>query len=511
MEMEKPTYPQLGNIYEGDYYKDLPFEDYIDFNQPVPGTAQGTPVFDIRDYGAAAQEGRLNTEAFQAAADACRLAGGGTILVQGGTYLMGTVYLYDNTVLHIAHGAAIAASRENGRIDRAFLRADGAKNLVITGGGKVCGNGEYYVYEPKLKPRLQPLLLSHLAPRGTIDLELPDTALRYHYRRRIRFSEDKYLEGIGPTSRPDYMVWLNGCSNVRIENIIFEDAMNWTLNLFCCKDVLVKDLVINNNRHVANTDGIDVTGSSQVEISHCYVSTADDGIVLKNPLETGRDMGDIHIHDCQVISVMNCFKIGTETRYGISNVLVEDCHFHMPDLYPGCTSGISIESADGSTVSGITVRHITMDRVLCPLFICLNMRNQYKEEYTPDGSGGYWGGMIENIVIEDIQAKEVEVPSLITGFTAVNREGKPIRKAVRNIKIKDFAAVYRDNEELLAVPDTIEEYLYQYPENNTFGDVDAFGIWARHVDGLQLQDVDIIPRSCNTREPIRMYDVLPLV
>lgn len=114
---------------------------------------------------------------------------------------MGTVYLYDNTVLHIAHGASIAASRENGRIDRAFLRADGAKNLVITGGGKVCGNGEYYVYEPKLKPRLQPLLLSHLAPRGSIDLELPDTSLRYHYRRRIRFSEDKYLEGIGPTSR----------------------------------------------------------------------------------------------------------------------------------------------------------------------------------------------------------------------------------------------------------------------------------------------------------------------
>ncbi|MEQ2423507.1 glycoside hydrolase family 28 protein [Enterocloster hominis (ex Hitch et al. 2024)] len=507
IQFETPTYPELGNVYKGDYYEGLPFEKYIDFKQPIPQHTPEKPVFDIRDFGAVAQEGRLNTEAFQAAADACRRAGGGTILVREGIFLMGTVYLYDNTTLHIAPGAAIAATRENARMDRAFLRAEGASGLVITGGGKVCGNGEYYVYEPKLKPRMEPLPYSHLAPRGTIDLELPETALRYNYRRRIRFSEDKYLEGIGPTSRPDYMVWFNGCRNVRIENVIFEDAMNWTLNLFCCDDVLVKDFVINNNRHVANTDGIDVTGSSHVELDHCFVSTADDGIVLKNPQETGRDMEDIYIHNCHVITVMNAFKIGTETKYNISNVLVENCCFFMPDIYPGSTSGISIESADGSRISDITVRNITMDRVLCPLFLCLNMRNQYKSGYTPDGSGRYWGGMIEDVTIENINATGVEVPSLIFGFEARNEEGKNIRKAVKNIKVKLFKAVYCDNEEMLDIPHPIEEYLYQYPENNTFGDVDACGIWARHVDGLELEQVEIIPRSCNTRDKIRLYDV----
>ena len=115
--------------------------------------------------------------------------------------------------------------------------------------------------------------------------------------------------------------------------------------------------------------------------------------------------------------------------------------------------------------------------------------------------------MIEDVTIENINATGVEVPSLIFGFEARNEEGKNIRKAVKNIKVKLFKAVYCDNEEMLDIPHPIEEYLYQYPENNTFGDVDACGIWVRHVDGLELEQVEIIPRSCNTRDKIRLYDV----
>lgn len=31
-----PSYPQLGNIYPGDYYEALPFDEYIDRQQPLP-------------------------------------------------------------------------------------------------------------------------------------------------------------------------------------------------------------------------------------------------------------------------------------------------------------------------------------------------------------------------------------------------------------------------------------------------------------------------------------------
>ena len=31
-----PTYPELGNIYPGDYYEALPYDEFIDKNQKLP-------------------------------------------------------------------------------------------------------------------------------------------------------------------------------------------------------------------------------------------------------------------------------------------------------------------------------------------------------------------------------------------------------------------------------------------------------------------------------------------
>jgi polygalacturonase len=504
-EIDIPTYKDLGNIYEGDYYKDLPFEEYIFSSMEIP---KGEKVFDIKAYGAVGDGKTLDTDAFKSAVDACKNAGGGTVLLKDGVYCIGTVFLCDNMTLFIASDATLLGSKDCMRYEGALVRAVEVNNVTITGGGKINGSGEWFVYEPRLKPLLTPLPVSYLAKRGTSNLELPEKSLRYNYRNRIRFAEDKYEEGIPNIPRADFMVWFERCKNVKLYNIILEDAMAWTLNLDSCDDVLVKDMVINNNRHVANTDGIDILGSSNVEINHCFISTADDGIVAKNSKYTGREMKGLYVTDCTVLSVMNAFKIGTETYHDISDVIVENCHFCFPDIYPGTVSGISIESADGSKIKNVTVRNITMDKVTCPLFICLEMRNRDKVPYSDDLNSKYWGGTIENILIENIKATNVEVPSIITGFVNTKKDGTQIRKAVTNITIKDFYAVYKDNEEIVCVPDEIEEYLYEYPENNTFGDVDAYGIWVRHADDIKFDNIQVTPRTVNKRECVKSYDIV---
>lgn len=194
--------------------------------------------------------------------------------------------------------------------------------------------------------------------------------------------------------------------------------------------------------------GIDITGSSRVEIDHCFISTADDGIVVKNPADTRTDMSDIYVHDCQVVTVMNSFKIGTETRFDISNVLVENCRFFMPDIYPGTTSGIAIESSDGSHVTDVVVRNIEMDRVTCPIFVCLNMRNRNQIPYSSDQNSPYWGGSIQRVTLGHIVAHHVEVPSLL--FGSLNSKAQ-VRKPI--------------------------------------------------------EDIEVVPRSSNTREMIKFYDV----
>lgn len=303
------------------------------------------------------------------------------------------------------------------------------------------------------------------------------------------------------------MVWVQECRDVRIENIILHDAMSWTLHIDGCDRVHVRDMVIDDNRHVANADGVDVDGSADVLVEHCFISCSDDALCVKNPAHTNRSTERITFRDCVAMTVANCFKIGTETRWDISDVLVENCRFIMPDIWPGAVGGISIESCDGSNISHVTVRNITMDKACCPIYVVLERRNRYKAPYTADpDAGSWWGGSIRDVLIEHVTADRAESPCILTGYTDTREDGVLIRRAPEHITIRDFTMNYHNNGEHIQLPETVPEFLEDYPESNAHGDVPACGIWARHVDDLQLEDICINPRDCNTREKIIICD-----
>ncbi len=510
-ERDRATAPERGVVYDGDYYRALPFGEYI-YQENLPS---GVPVFDIRDYGAVADGATLCTESFMAAAEAARDAGGGIVLVTGGHYCVGAVRVYDNTTLWISMDSALCASKNLSNYDDALLTCMDARNVSIRGGGKIIGNGEYFAYLPLKRPLLEPLEKTKLPPRLFDPMGYPVDTIRYAYRSRIRYAEDKYAEGLRPIERPMYTVWICGCEEVTVENIVIEGALDWTLVLDCSRNVQIRDLVINGNRHVANTDGIDIMGCSHVGIGHCFISCADDGICIKSPRRREHDgidikgcqmkmrgTRDIRISDCTVVSVMNAFKIGTETYFDIEDVTLERCRFMMPDIFPGTVSGISIESADGSHVRNIEIRDVEMDRVCCPLFICLNKRNKYG---SGDDREHRTHGVIEHVTIERINAQEVEVPGIITGFRDMG-EDSISEGRVKDIHIRELCAVYRDNQEELHPEQTVYENVRDYPENNAFGDVPAYGLYIRHGDNVTVEDCHIVPRSMNQRECIVWED-----
>ena len=518
---EKISYPELGHIYPGDYLESIPYHEYINGNQPLP---EGKQVFDIRDFGAVPDD-KLNTEPIRLACEACRDAGGGVVLAAGGSYKTGTVRLYSHTTLFIAPDGELTSSR-NGEdmIARmpgtqdfgaessggAFILSVDAENVTITGGGVIHGNGEWYVHEPRQKPALTPFPTTMLPTRAqakTSEINTVPGSVRTHYRERIRYAEDKYGEGKPVLRRPSAMVWLLRCQGVRVENIILRDSMCWTLHPEACDGVTVKNVVIDDNRHVANTDGVDISGCSRVTADHCFISCADDGICIKNPVYTNRVSEEIVIKNCTVCTVMNAFKIGTGTRHDIRKVTVENCDFIMPDIYPGSVSGVSIESCDGSRVEDVTVRNIRMKNVLCPLYILLNRRNQAKEPYSENPAAPYWGGQIARVKLEGISAENAELPAILTGYVDETKGGKTARRAIEDIQIRDYQVKYRDNEEILRIPSEFEEFLTDYPESNAHGDVDACGLWIRHADRVSLENIHVTPRTMNTRAIIRQYDV----
>ncbi len=481
--------------YEYDYSSYYPEDEYIS-NQDMPAEN----VFDIRDYGAGVNNENNAEFINKAITDAS--ASGGTVLVAGGTYITTTVFLKSNITLFIERGSALSANKTGvGYNHLGVLHGDSVENVILTGGGKIKGNGEYFGRKPKADKNMT---------------EHPDVIdvvqMRRDARSQIRFAhESKYG---GP-------LYIKNSRNIKAYNFIIENSAHWSFRIENCCYVDISDFIINNNRHVANTDGFDIAGTSNINISHCFISTADDGICIKNAVWLGntKPMENIHIMGCEVISCANSFKIGTETTNDIKNVIVEDCSFMMTDIYPGTVSGIAIESADGSAVSDIIVRNIKMDRVTCPVFIRLCNRNRAakvtaesanavefaqkkKRGGTSDAERFNMLGEVRNISIDGIDAKGVEIPCIIAGFTQKNKT-----KYVENVLLKNINMEYAPYKEVYDRRSFIPEYSNVYPESWRFRNLPAYGIWARHVRGLKLLDFNCSTPKSTWKNEYVMEDI----
>lgn len=474
-------------ITEGDRYTEereadcssyCPVEKYISFCEIPKENA-----YHITDFGAIANDKAVdNSAAINRCIDFCSENGGGFVIVDGGSFTTKTVILKSNVTLFVCNGSEITAEESGeGYKNMSLVCAVNCENVSVTGGGVINGNGHLFGRKPLFDKNLT-------EPDEVIDV----IKMRRDYRAQLRFAHP---------SKYGRLVYFEKCKNVNINNIILKDSAHWTLKLTRCKDVEIENTVINDNRHVCNTDGIDLMQSSDVKINHCFISCADDGIVLKNAIWDGCDgeMKNISVSDCEVISCTNAFKIGTETTYAIKNVTVEDCSFFMTDLYPGSVSGISIESVDGSEVSDIKIKNIRMDRCTCPLFIRLGNRNRAAKVNSQSASAVEFSqkakgkgidkktfdmkGEIHDILIENITAIDIELPVIIAGF---KQKGKI--KRVKNVTLKNFDLKYRNAREIIDRRLFIPEYSREYPECWRFRNLPSFALWVRHAENLKIEN-----------------------
>jgi polygalacturonase len=471
-------------VYPFDFSSYYPEDKYIK-NQQAPKDN----VFDIRAFGADVAL-KDNAEYINKAVDEAAKVSG-TVLVSGGDYVTTTVVLKSNVTLFVERDSSLCSNKTGeGYNGLGIIHADNASNITLTGGGKIKGNGEYFGRKP--------LLDSNMTEHPEV---IDVIQMRRDSRAQIRFAHPSKYGG---------PIYFKNCKNVTAHNFIIENAAHWSFRIENCDGVNISDFVINNNRHTANADGFDIAGSSNLNIEHCFVSTADDGICIKNAIWLGNKgtMQNIVVKDCEVISCANSFKIGTETTYDIKNVCVENCSFMMTDIYPGTVSGIAIESADGSVVSDITVKNIKMNRVTCPIFIRLCNRNRASLVTAQSANAVEFGqkktkggtvtkekfnmlGEVKNVSIENVYAKNVEIPCIVAGFT---QKGKT--KCVENITLKNIDMQYAPYKEVYDKRAFIPEYSDVYPESWRFRNLPAYAVWARHVRGLKLLDFNCsVPRS----------------
>lgn len=462
-----------------DFSSYYPERDYIKSAAPPSEN-----VYDIRSFGARAGEEDFDCAfAVNAAAEAAQKTGG-TVLVSGGDYSCSAIYLKSGITLFIARGASISALKSGeGYPEKTLLYGENLENITITGGGRLCGNGNFFGLKPVYDENMT-------SAREFVDV----VQMRDDYRKQLRFAHESKYGGV---------IVLKNCKNVTAENLIIENSAYWTFRLDKCHGVKIRDFIINNNRNTANADGIDMVGSSNVEIDHCFISTADDGIVIKNAVWEGccAPMENISIKNCEIISRTNSVKVGTETTHDIRNITIENCRLFMTDLYPGTVSAVALEAVDGAVLSDVHIKNITANRCSCPLFIRLGNRNRAAvvnaqsaravefgakaEKGSSAGKSEYnFKSEINNITVENLTAQEAEIPIMICGFRQ-----KGITKRVKNVVLKNIEVSMTERPFIADRRLFIPEYAAEYPEANRFRNLPSYGLFIRHAQNVKMINV----------------------
>ncbi len=472
-----------------EFVQDIPIDSYLsDTSLPLDKT-----IYDIRTYGADINNTPLqNYEAIIQAIDDASEANG-VVLVDGGIYRTKRLELKSNITIRIEKDSAL----ENLTYDEALelnLIEEGMKgllygsdleNIIIEGRGQLRGNGATYCNEQ--------IDSSPFLPLNTFNLKV----YVLEHRKRIKMAKSHEMNR-------DFIIGLKYCDNVTIRNLEIYEAGSWTIRLEGLENLLIEDIVINNDVRVANTDGIDLMGGKDITIRHCFIATGDDGICVKTDPYTPA-LENLLVEDCEIMSLANCFKIGTAVHHDVTNIVFRNCFFFMPGIAGGY-AGIAIEAPDGGKVSEILVENIVMENITSPFLIWRGNRNN-------------GGGDIENITLQNITATNCDIAGAITGF----KKGNKINY-VNDVTLRNFDVTYRDAKENLNIyrnrnkaydgsfnmngyPE-ITKVSHKYIFTNEFSpyyDLPVYGIFARYVDGLTIENYNVQQRD-STDLPFSNFD-----
>lgn len=421
--------------------------------------------YNIVDFGAKDRQGFLNTDCIQAAIDRCCADGGGRVVLPRGTWLSGTIWLKNGVTLYLEQGSVLQGSDKMSDYSKHLIRADHAENIGVEGRGTVDGCGSAFWFKK---------------PDGGYDHDRPV---------------------------PGYMLYFEGCSNVRVSGVRLQNAESWTLHLLGCIGATIRDVVIRNPLHGPNNDGIDIQSCKDVTISGCDIYTSDDAIVLKNrhPRYVHIPCANISVTNCIITSVCNALKIGTETRGAFRNINFSNCTVRQAQPTDPLASvrvkemkkpiraisGISIESVDGSDVDGVTISNITMEDVRCPIFIRLANRgdgDRKTAEPVP--------GTIRNVIISNVTVRNAWFASSVTAIPG---------SYVENVILSNIIVTMKGSTDAKLVEKTVDEKVDAYPDAHMWGDLPASSFFVRHVKNIDFSNIKCNLDAPDTR-PLFIFD-----
>jgi hypothetical protein len=238
--------------------------------------------------------------------------------------------------------------------------------------------------------------------------------------RGVRALGRGLLEGAQFKKHETNMLRFAGCQDVLVDGIGIVNSPSWTVPLYGCSDVTIRNLRIVSGRD--NDDGIDVVGSRRVWIEDSLIRTKDDCVALKSvSYHTDAGLGDVHdviVSGCVLWNAEwgNALEIGFETRCAsVSDVTFTDCdviHCEFEGHYSGGV--FTIHNGDRATVSNVRYENIRVEDAQEKLIDFKVLHSHYSRDEQR--------GQIRDVVLKDIRIMDGRLPpSIIQSYDRDHR------------------------------------------------------------------------------------------
>jgi len=452
-------------------------------------------IYDVRHFGARGDGKHLDSPAINRAIEKASAHGGGTVLVPAGTYLCGSIHLTNNINLVIDTGATILGAPQS-------LKAYDAEEDV-TGPAYQDGGHTYFHNSLIWGENLTNVFITGHGMINGGGLVRSDG-----FENRMDGAEnmiDKVDTATGPTNQwPQHLgnksIALKLCRNVVIRDITIYHGGHFAIIVTGCNNTTIDDVTIDTDR-----DGMDIDCCKNTTVSNCRVnSPRDDGICPKASYALGYPFitENLTIVNCQVSGFVEGtlldgrmvyspsgtgrIKFGTESSCGFRNCTVENCTFD--DCH-----GFALEEVDGATLEDITVDNITMRNVLdYAIYITTGKRDRTPNLTTSSHA--------RNILISNVIADGV---GKMSGIQIMGMPDVPV-EGVRLDNIRLISNGGGTTNDAAREP---KELGTIYPEPSRLGILPAYGIFARHVKDLELDNISTSFKTNDLRSAMICSDV----
>ena len=422
-------------------------------------SAQGLQPWDVRRFGAKGDGIAFDTRAVQAAIDACHQAGGGAVhFAAGCTFLIGTIYLKDHVELHLD------------------------TNSVLIGSDNLADYGTDVGLNPFYPETIDPCLIY---ARDCADIRIGgDGAIVGH--SKDRFTAPPGADDRARRQRP-MLIRFENCSQISVADVWLKHCGSWCMHLKNSRDIFLRNIRITNEKQ----DGFDLEGCENVSISDCHLECGDDAIAITTSSRE-HPARNITITNCLLRSRWSAIRFGPLSKGDFENIAVSNCVFY--DCNGG---GVKLGTFEGGEIRNCVFDNIVMDQVIAPITMFVatwpdigslapnpptmppgkisnlqfrGIRAVAKPQppnASPDANDGLFfhghpQGIIENILLRDV--------------SLTRSGGGTLEQAARRDIVDMDQIDYRKDG-------------YWTDHKTTWGVPPAFGLYARHIKGLVLDNV----------------------